>query len=356
MATCNVNDLLADAGAIAGLTPGQRRVLIAQLLYDISGSTSTVAELLAEANCLMCLTPGQLRVVQGQLLCNWSGDGGGGYQPPVATGDFPNDDFESYPDQSNLKDKNGGENGNSGFTISWESDYAVFPYGADIVLTSPDGVLNLEQWVAADEITGVDDEEALDTWEDLTANNRDFTAVGAQRPTYQTGELNGMPGVLFNNVAGVGMTGAYTQSAGNFSVIVVYRSASLASTANRRCVQGANNWLIGPYGGYNRVFTGGGFLDGSYPTITPVVMAISQTATTSIRAYLNGALFGTGTASLVQPGLLSLGATGGANEPANCHIFEVAVYSRALTEDEIVGISWGLMLKWGLATGTGFDF
>ena len=284
------------------------------------------------------------------------GGGGGGYEPPAAVGDFPNDGFEDYPDGNNLKDLNGGENGQTGFTIEWESDYRVYPYGDDVVITSPDGVLNLVEWVSADTITGVDPEEALDTWEDQTANNNDFTAVGAQRPTYQINQLNGRPGVLFNNTAGVGMTGAVNQAAGNFSVLALYRSASIATVSGRRVVQGGTgNWLIGPYGGVDSVYTGGGFLNIGYRNINPVVAAVVQTGTTSVRAFLNGALAGIGTSGVVQPGLIDLGATGSTNEPANCHIFEVAVYNRALTDAEILGISWGLLLEWGIASDTGFD-
>lgn len=266
-------------------------------------------------------------------------------------GNFPNDSFESYTNNdlliSNLQ---GGEHGDDGsFIILWESEYKNYPYGGDVFVTSPDGVLNLVQWVKADAITGVTNNDALNTWEDQTVNNNDFTAAGAQRPTYQTNQLNGMAGVLFNNVAGVGMTGAVNQAAGNFSIIVVYRSANIATVTGRRCVQGGTgNWLIGPYAGLDRVFTGTTFLTIGYNNVNPLVAAVVQVGTTSARAFLNGALAGIMAAGLVQPGLIDLGATGANNEPANCHIFEVCVYNAALTDDDIAAISWGLMLKWGI--------
>lgn len=47
-----------------------------------------VNELLADAGCLQCLTPGQLELIIAQLLCNISVDGGGGGSsgciPPAA--------------------------------------------------------------------------------------------------------------------------------------------------------------------------------------------------------------------------------------------------------------------------------
>lgn len=268
---------------------------------------------------------------------------------------FPNDSFEGYIAGEDLKDKNGGEHGHSP-VILWQGDYQVWPYGDDeLGAINPDDVLDLVQWVKADAILGLINGDLLSTWEDQTANNNDWTAAGVQRPAYQTNQLNGKAGVFFSSTSGVGMTGSYNFSSGNATIIALFRSNNIANFAVRRLVQGAANWTMGPYGGQNRVFTGGEFLYATYPTVAPVVMAVKQTSNTELLAYLNGARFGRGTASLNFPGLIHLGATGGFNEPADAHLFEIAVYSRALTEAEIFGVSWGLMLRWGLATSLGFE-
>ena len=271
---------------------------------------------------------------------------------------FPNDSFENYIAGEDLKDKNGGEHGHDPIIV-WQGDYQVWPFGDDdlgaIDPNHSSVVSNLVQWAKADAILGLSNGDPLSTWEDQTANNNDFTAAGAQRPTYQTNQLNGMAGVLFSSTPGVGMTGPYSFASGGATVIAVFRSNNLTSTATRRLVQGAANWMMGPYGGQNRIFHGGDFLYGSYPTIEPVVMAVTQNATTEILAYLNGARFGRGTSGLVFPGLIHLGATGGFNEPADAHLFEIVVYSRVLTEAEVFGVSWGLMLRWGVATTMGFE-
>ena len=200
MATCNINELLAEVAGAGGLTPGQRRIVIAKLLYDYAGETASVLDILSDANCFMCLTQAQLRLIQAQLLCNISGGGGGngGYQPPSATGDIPNDSFEDYATGADLAELNGGENGVNPFIINWESVWVSQPWFVDVATgLDPDEVAGLTQWVKADAIVGVDPEEALDTWEDQSGNNNDFTAVGAQRPTYQTNIQNGLPGGLF---------------------------------------------------------------------------------------------------------------------------------------------------------------
>lgn len=72
MATCNINELLAEIAGAGGLTGGQRRIVIAKLLYDLSGETASVLDILSDASCFMCLTQAQLRVIQAQLLCNIS--------------------------------------------------------------------------------------------------------------------------------------------------------------------------------------------------------------------------------------------------------------------------------------------
>lgn len=351
MATCNVNDLLAEAGAIAGLTPGQRRVLIAKLLYDISGSTSTVQELLAEANCLMCLTPAQLRVVQAQLLCNFSGGGGGGgYQPPVATGDIPNDSFEDYTSGEDLAELNGGENGVNPFIINWESVWVSQPWFVDIgTAEPPDTFPSLVQWVKADAIMGVNNNDALGSWLDQSGNGNNFSAAGAQRPTYQTGIQNGLPGVFFNSVAGVGMTGSVNIPTGDFTVMIVLKCNGVAQVG-RRAIQGtAGNWSVGLFGAFLLVDDGDQEIAYQQGTTNCHVLVITQTATgTLTKTWVDGGESAYSAAVQVWPGVLSLGATGFSNFPADAWIFEVAVYARVLVPGEILSISLNMIEKWAI--------
>lgn len=56
----------------------------------------------------------------------------------------------------------------------------------------------LKLWVAADRIVGVSNGGVVDLWEDLSRSGLDLTGTGGQRPTYQTGVLNGRPVVRFD--------------------------------------------------------------------------------------------------------------------------------------------------------------
>jgi hypothetical protein len=267
------------------------------------------------------------------------------YRPPATFANFPNDDVEDYTDGVDLDGLNGGDNGNNNFTIIWASDYEVGPYGADGGsggVVSPDGVLNLEQWIDADEIVGLNDGDPVSTWTDLTGNGRDFTAAGGDRPTYNTNVQGGH----LTSTGGVGMDSSYGFAAGDFTILVAYRS-NATNLGGRRLIQGqVNNWLIGPYGDQPRVFSGA-FVQVFYPTLTPMVIAWRHNGGSGIaEAYVNGILAARRSAAVGYPGDIALGARGAFNEPASCRLFAYAAYSRYLTPDEIWGISKGWINKY----------
>jgi hypothetical protein len=66
---------------------------------------------------------------------------------------------------------------------------------------SPSDIAGLQLWLKADAITGLNDGDAVTTWEDSHTSNNDFTqATAAKKPTYQTAEINGKPVVRFDGV------------------------------------------------------------------------------------------------------------------------------------------------------------
>lgn len=66
---------------------------------------------------------------------------------------------------------------------------------------APSDKSGLMFWFDADAITGLNDGDSISTWEDSSSNNRDATQAGSNRPTYQTNELNGLPGVRFTQAS-----------------------------------------------------------------------------------------------------------------------------------------------------------
>lgn len=270
-----------------------------------------------------------------------------GYIPPAAFGNIPNDSAESYASGVDLRDLNGGENGTNLFTIPWASNYADSTFGATNAPLQPDETsASLNLWVKADQITGVSDGGLLSLWEDQSENSFDFTASGAQRPTYNTNVQNGLPGVNFSSTLGVGMTGAYSHAAGTLSVMAVFRSNNALDFSNRRIVQGAANWGIFPV--YIAAFNNA-FIWGYQPDSRTHVAIFTQTSTGPVsKLYVDGGPVGRTTSAIAFPGLIHLGATGGFNHPANARIFEVAAWGDVLSDAEAYGVSLAMMNKWGI--------
>lgn len=271
------------------------------------------------------------------------------YRPPATFENFPNDSMESYTDGEDLEGLNGGANGNNGFTIQWASAYRILPFDVQGDEIDSDDLEDCNVWIKADQITGLSDGDPVSQWDDVSENGIfHFTSSGANRPTYNTNVQNGLPGVNLTSVSGVGMDGSFAQAGGQFSLMVVFRSNDLANLAGRRVVQGnTGNWLIGPYSSFPRIFNNG-FIQAYYPVLTPQVFIITQDGTTSFTGYLNGVKFGQNTAGLVHPGLIDLGASGAFNEPADCRIFELSIFSGVLTGAQISGLTKRMISKWGI--------
>ena len=65
--------------------------------------------------------------------------------------------------------------------------------------TAPDSISNLELWLKADAISGLNDGDGVTTWNDQSGNSRNFTqGTAANKPSYKTSILNGYPVVRFN--------------------------------------------------------------------------------------------------------------------------------------------------------------
>jgi len=75
-------------------------------------------------------------------------------------------------------------------------------------------------------ISGLNDGDAVATWEDRTNSNNDATqSTSGNRPSYQTAEQGGCPAVYFDNDF---MTGALSSSNLNMAVIAVWRESNQA--------------------------------------------------------------------------------------------------------------------------------
>jgi len=218
---------------------------------------------------------------------------------------------------------------------------------------SPSDLANLFLWLDADAITGLNDNDAVVTWEDQSVNGRDFTqGTAGFRPTYQTGELNGLPVVRFdgtdNFLASAALTIAQpmtvysvvkrTGNTGAFNVVMTTGSTTYTWPG---FTNSANTWYF---------YTGAAFQ--------------TQTAADNVWHYLtlvvpdggaNSTMRTDGTPATVQMDNQDLsndpfvmGATNVPSLPLAGDIAEHIIYNDEHDATEISQVEDYLTAKWGL--------
>lgn len=82
-------------------------------------------------------------------------------------------------------------------------------------------VAGYEAWWAADNITGLVNNDPVSSWDDLSGNSHDATqGTGGLQPVYKTGIINGLPVVRFDGTAILNMAN-FTDSS-NWTVFAVF--------------------------------------------------------------------------------------------------------------------------------------
>ncbi|HXG09465.1 MAG TPA: hypothetical protein VNK04_06720 [Gemmataceae bacterium] len=115
----------------------------------------------------------------------------------------------------------------SGYTTSFGTlGSGILDGGPPSQQFSPDQVAGLKLWLKADAITGLNDGDAVTTWEDSSGQNNDATqSTVAKKPTYQTNEINGKPCVRFDGFDDCLQTPAF--SVGPLTAFVVLKLTTL---------------------------------------------------------------------------------------------------------------------------------
>jgi hypothetical protein len=73
-------------------------------------------------------------------------------------------------------------------------------------------------------ISGLSDGSAVQTWTSRTGSNNISQATAANRPTYETNEINGNPSVLWDGGANDELTFASAPSYASASIVIVYKN------------------------------------------------------------------------------------------------------------------------------------
>ena len=250
--------------------------------------------------------------------------------------------------------------------------------GSMLVVTppyvNPIPASNPSWWLEADSITGLSDNDTIETWPDLSVNEWNATqATSGLRPTYKTNIVNGLPVVRFVDAKGLNMPSAGSSLWRNLSggtLVFVCRWDPVPPGANKRCGQIRNSTstitraLCYTQGTSGKFSIGGRRLDAdtfavvdsvkSIDTEWHVWIGVFDYANARARQYIDGQL----------DGEMDPFQTAGNSQNANTGVFEVGgfyllesiigdisthlVFNRAITTEEISSITSHLALKYGI--------
>ena len=94
---------------------------------------------------------------------------------------------------------------------------------------SPTDIAGISLWLDASQIVGLADSNSIQAWMDMSGQGNDVSqTTGADQPTYQTNELNGLPVVRFDGINDT-LTRATISTSGNTTIFLVLVTATLGS-------------------------------------------------------------------------------------------------------------------------------
>lgn len=221
---------------------------------------------------------------------------------------------------------------------------------------SPLNVSGLKLWLDASAITGLNNNDSVTTWTDLSGQGNNATqATGSRKPTYKTAILNSLPVVRFDGVddylanASLVLAQPATifvvvqQSGGSIDYRILYDGTTSTTVMALTYVVSTTKWSA--YGG--TAFVGQSGTTGS--NVPKCVSSIYNGASTEIR--ING-----GTAATGNGG--SQGWTGGftlgdgwqrtGRYATTADIGEILAYNSALSASNRAAVENYLIAKWAV--------
>jgi hypothetical protein len=224
--------------------------------------------------------------------------------------------------------------------LSASSGYGKFPASSFL----PSGLANLSLWLKADSLS-LTNNDPVGTWYDSSGNSNDATQTGTARPTYKTNVLNGKPVVYMDDTDDGMVTPLVRNDGSAWSIFVVYNMPVTAS-GGHRVIQGSNNFLIGPYDNFHKIYNGsfslGTALSSAWVYVTATMVA-GGGLTYRIDGALQATLNNTG-----GPGTIYLGNSGAFSEPAACNIAELLVYTDTKNSTDITKVENYIKNKYAL--------
>lgn len=217
---------------------------------------------------------------------------------------------------------------------------------------APTDIAGLQEWFAADSITGLSDGDPVSTWPDDSGNARDATQAGGARPTYKTNILNSLPVVRFSAASSQRMV--FTAHTG-FTAVSIFIVFNRASTSGDHALLSVGNTLM------RLDMVGGGQLEWWPDTDTTVI----DTHNVSTATWYLASILQSSTSYDVRLDLTSSAGTtvavdganqtdaigsflGGTTWPFDGDIAEIVVYDSDLSDTDRDLVEAYLQGKWGL--------
>lgn len=218
----------------------------------------------------------------------------------------------------------------------------------------PTYISDLIAWFDASDESTITDAGggAVSAWNDKSGNGNNLSqGTGANRPTYNVRQLNGLETVDFDGTADFMTTAAY--AGGDLT------QPSTIFLVGKRDVNTADNYYydgitstkrhahLVSAGNLYQTFAGAGLTGSAVATTAEYLTTIFDGASTV--SYLNGVSDITGVeGSQVMDGLTVGAAYAGGFGFLDGYVAEIIVYNKALTSDEISDVETYITDKWGL--------
>ncbi len=211
-------------------------------------------------------------------------------------------------------------------------------------------------WLKADAITGLNDGDRIDLWEDASPAGDDFvtsTLLDAVGPVYETGELNSLPVARFtegwpNNAGMEGVTPLVVTHPYTIFYVGKYNDVD---AQNRRIITSDSvNWLMGPHDGFWQWYSGDFADPGPDATDGAWVIHAVRADTASGTHFVwdlitETAPFSAARATPDALGTLLLGYSGN-SIPAESDVAEVVVFDTELSDTDRDLVVAYLREKW----------
>jgi hypothetical protein len=215
-------------------------------------------------------------------------------------------------------------------------------------------------WLKANAITGLTNGQSLSTWSDASGNGNNAAAGTA--PTYQTGQINGLPAIQFATASSQYLACTSYNPVGKFTCIFVAKFGTTGNVFSNAYVHTDDGGWTFAYNSGNILFqsgigtatwpsganTGGTALDTGNYQIYSVVQGYGN-----LNIRVHGAV--ANVVNVLSPAagdshgfLIGSLYNGGYGGFWSGYLAEVLIYNRELSAAEVAGVEEYLALKYGL--------